>query len=58
MKNNKLKHENTFSVIFILYFAQIALPLHPNENRGMEQLVARQAHNLEVGGSSPPPATK
>ena len=23
----------------------------------MEQMVAREAHNLEVGGSSPPPAT-
>ena len=26
--------------------------------RGIEQLVARRAHNPEVGGSSPPPATK
>jgi hypothetical protein len=26
--------------------------------RGVEQLVARQAHNLEVGGSSPFSATK
>ena len=26
--------------------------------RGMEQLVARRAHNPKVGGSSPPPATK
>ena len=25
---------------------------------GVEQLVARRAHNPEVGGSSPPPATK
>ena len=25
--------------------------------RGVEQLVARQAHNLEVVGSSPTPAT-
>ena len=25
--------------------------------RGMEQLVARRAHNPKVGGSSPPPAT-
>lgn len=24
---------------------------------GVEQLVARQAHNLEAGGSSPSPAT-
>lgn len=27
-------------------------------NRGVEQLVARRAHNPKVGGSSPPPATK
>ena len=27
------------------------------ERRGVEQLVARRAHNPEVGGSSPPPAT-
>lgn len=27
------------------------------ERSGVEQLAARQAHNLEVGGSSPPPAT-
>ena len=26
--------------------------------RGVEQLVARRAHNPEVGGSSPPSATK
>ena len=26
--------------------------------RGIEQLEARRAHNPEVGGSSPPPATK
>lgn len=31
--------------------------MHP-KYRGMEQLVARQAHNLEVIGSSPVPATK
>ena len=28
------------------------------KNRGVEQLVARQAHNLEVTGSSPASATK
>ena len=27
-------------------------------HRGVEQLVARRAHNPEAGGSSPPPATK
>ena len=28
-----------------------------NKYRGVEQLVARRAHNPEVGGSSPPSAT-
>ena len=28
------------------------------QNRGVEQLVARRAHNPEAGGSSPSPATK
>jgi hypothetical protein len=26
--------------------------------RGVEKLASRKAHNLETGGSSPPPATK
>ena len=26
-------------------------------HRGVEQLVARRAHNPKVGGSNPPPAT-
>ena len=35
-----------------------ALTLHPQKkNRGVEQLVARQAHNLEVACSSPASAT-
>ena len=29
----------------------------PSKYRGVEQLVARRAHNPEVGGSSPSPAT-
>ena len=29
-----------------------------NHDRGMEQLVARRAHNPKVTGSSPVPATK
>ena len=33
------------------------LALKSCKHRGMEQLVARQAHNLEVGGSSPSSAT-
>ena len=35
--------------------AQKVLPLH--SHRGMEQLVARWAHNPKVTGSSPVPAT-
>ena len=31
---------------------------HHTSYRGVEQLVARRAHNPEVGGSSPPPATR
>ena len=30
---------------------------HIKIHRGIEQLAARRAHNPEVGGSSPPPAT-
>ena len=33
-------------------------PRSPAPYRGIEQLVARRAHNPEVGGSSPPPATR
>ena len=33
-------------------------PRSPAPYRGVEQLVARRAHNPEVGGSSPPPATR
>jgi hypothetical protein len=36
----------------------LAAPYTYHFRRGVEQLVARQAHNLEVGGSNPPPATK
>ena len=32
--------------------------MHKTLHRGVEQLVARQAHNLEVARSSPAPATK
>ena len=32
------------------------VPLH-RKHRGLEQLVARRAHNPEAGGSSPSPAT-
>ena len=44
----------------IWLFRYFALPLHPqtrNLHRGVEQLVARQAHNLEVACSSPASAT-
>ena len=55
------------SVIFqknginILVFPKKVVPLHPlrkNQHRGVEQLVARQAHNLEVARSNPASATQ
>ena len=38
----------------------MSIPLHSKsrKHRGVEQLVARQAHNLEVARSSRTPATK
>ena len=53
------------SVIFqknginILVFPKKVVPLHPlrKKHRGVEQLVARQAHNLEVARSNPASAT-
>lgn len=41
----------------ILLFPKKVVPLQ-SQNRGVEQLVARQAHNLEVACSSPASATK
>ena len=44
----------------ILVFRKIFVPLHPlrkKQPRGVEQLVARQAHNLEVARSNPASAT-
>ena len=48
------------SGINILVFRKIFVPLHPlrkKQHRGVEQLVARQAHNLEVARSNPASAT-
>ena len=44
----------------IWQFQKIVVPLHPlkKKHRGVEQLVARQAHNLEVARSNPASATK
>ena len=45
----------------ILVFRKKVVPLHPlrkNQHRGVEQLVARQAHNLEVARSNPASATR
>ena len=43
----------------IWFYHGKALPLHPlnEKHRGVEQLVARQAHNLEVARSNPASAT-
>ena len=40
-------------VVFLKIALTFAVPLY----RGIEQLVARRAHNPEVTGSSPVPAT-
>ncbi len=47
----------TFSHVFVWPFQHKGIPLHPEKHRGVEQLVARQAHNLEVARSSRTPAT-
>ncbi len=45
-------------LILLKYFAYLKFILtFAIRNRGVEQLVARRAHNPEAGGSSPPPAT-
>ena len=49
------------SDINILVFRKKVVPLQPiskNQHRGVEQLVARQAHNLEVARSNPASATQ
>gem|GEM_PF-2846735 len=46
------------TILFCISLGLHYLCTRKRKYRGMEQLVARQAHNLEVGGSSPPPATK
>lgn len=40
-----------------LFYKKISITF-ATPNRGVEQLVARQAHNLEVVGSSPASATR
>ena len=44
-------------IIFALAFKKNRSHDHLTIHRGVEQLAARRAHNPEVGGSSPPPAT-
>ena len=48
------------SRINICVIQKILVPLHAlkKKHRGVEQLVARQAHNLEVARSNPASATK
>ena len=51
------REKNTHKICII---EKKVVPLHPQKktHRGVEQLVARQAHNLEVACSSPASATK
>ena len=48
-----------FRPLLKINFAELKIiSIFAVQYRGVEQLVARRAHNPEVGGSSPPPATK
>ncbi len=47
-----------FSFLWLTYRPHKAIIKLPTGYRGVEQSVARQAHNLEVVGSSPSSATK
>ena len=48
-----------FCPLLKINFAELKIiSIFAIQYRGVEQLVARRAHNPEVGGSSPPPATK
>ena len=51
--------EKQKSCVNICIFQEKAVPLHSQmtKHRGVEQLVARQAHNLEVARSNPASAT-
>ena len=40
------------------FLVRVRVPLPAEENRGVEQLEARRAHNPEVVGSNPTPATR
>ena len=53
--NKKRRYAWLFQKLFLLLHSQTRNK--PFEHRGMEQLVARQAHNLEVVRSSRAPAT-
>ena len=57
--NDFLRSERFFRAKTCVY-GKLSIPLHSKsrKHRGVEQLVARQAHNLEVARSSRTPATK
>ena len=56
MTQRQSQEKNKF--IFTLDFFQFMCIIVFTIYRGVEQLVARRAHNPEVGGSNPPSATK
>ena len=58
MKNHQRKRKEFFKKILKELKNLINLKIGFKYNAGWSSLVARQAHNLKVGGSNPSPATK
>ena len=58
MKNHRKRKKEFFKKILKELKSSINLKIEYNYTAGWSSLVARQAHNLKVGGSNPSPATK
>ena len=58
MKNRQKRKKESFKKILKELKNLTNLKIEFNYTAGWSSLVARQAHNLKVGGSNPSPATK